>query len=245
LVLAIGLGSPAIAAPKTAAERQAAAKEARAKREQAAKDAAAKKQAEKDAAAAKAKADQEAADRAKSEKEAADKAAAAKAAAEKEAADKKAAEDKDKAEREEVKAALKGVGGDGVTLINKIHFAIKDVTHEQMMKSVPIARAYDAEYSALQAKHRALHEEAISNAYKTRTPIDLDAAEIVRGVRSRNEYRVEAKYFDRIGTEVLTPAQRVEWDAYRVRFEATFQLAFTGADTTVLEKLTPLCVQVV
>jgi hypothetical protein len=245
LALAIGLGSPALAAPKTAAERQAAAKEAKAKREQAAKDAAARRQAERDAAI-KAKAEQEAAAaREKAEKEAAAKAAAEKEAAEKEAAAKKAAEEKDKAEREAVKAALKGVGTDGVVLINKLHFAVKDITHEQMLKAVPIARVYDAEISALQSKHRDAHQEMLSESLRTRTKIDLDADRVVRGSRTRTEHRVEAKYFDQVGNEVLTPAQRDAWDAYRLHFVSAFQLAFTGATEEEAKKLAPLCLEVV
>src|SRR5262245_40708162 len=126
----------------------------------------------------------------------------------------------------------------------KLEFAVKDLTPKQRQKALPITAEYGPLYEAMEAKDRAEHEAIISNARNTGTSIDLKADNVRMAVRDRAKNRLEAKYFDRIGAEALTPAQRIKWDAYRLQFASTFQLSFTGMDQEQLKKLEPLAVQV-
>jgi hypothetical protein len=128
--------------------------------------------------------------------------------------------------------------------LKKLEFAVKDLTPQQRQKALPIIAEYGPLYEALEAKHRAEHEAIISNARNTGTTIDMKADNVRMAVRDRESNRLEAKYFDRIGAEALTPAQRIKWDAYRLQFAATFQLSFAGMDEDHLKKLEPLAVQV-
>ena len=128
--------------------------------------------------------------------------------------------------------------------IRKLEFAIKDLTPEQRAKSMAILAEFGPLYEAIERKQREEHEATLQHARQTRTPIDMKASQLRRDLRSRQMRQVEARYFDRIRDEVLTPDQKIKWDGYRLHLVAAFQLSMLGLTQDQNRELGPLAEQV-
>ena len=122
-----------------------------------------------------------------------------------------------------------------VGLVRKVEFAVKDLTPAQKKKLLDLAQKFDREIVPLEKAREEDHRASLRLALQTRTRIDSKAREIISGVQQRREERVQQKFADLIGNDVLTPAQRPAWEAYRLHFLTTFHLAFAGATKEQLE----------
>ncbi len=127
----------------------------------------------------------------------------------------------------------------------RLQFAIKDLSPEQKKRSIPILQQLDAKYGPLERAKDAEHQARLDHARKTLTPVDMKFADQRSNLWWRRLHRVEKRYEDRLRDEVLTEKQRPVWEAYRLHFASSFQLAFTGIGTEGAKKLAPICEQVV
>ena len=130
-------------------------------------------------------------------------------------------------------------------LVRQVEFAVKDLTEEQKKKLEVLAVKYDGEIVPLERKREEDHRASMRRALETGTPIDLKAREVISGVQKRKEERVEQKYVDLVDQQVLTPAQRPLWEAYRLHFLSTFHLGLAGATRDQLVQAGELAKKVV
>ena len=130
-------------------------------------------------------------------------------------------------------------------LIRQVKFAVKDLSPDQEKKLTGLAEKYDAEIVPLERAREDDHRASLRQALETRTRIDSKAREIISGVQKRKEERVEQKYVDLVGKQVLTPAQRPLWEAYRLHFLCTFHLGLAGATRDQLVEAGELAKKVV
>ena len=76
-------------------------------------------------------------------------------------------------------------------------------------------------------------------------PLSRDEQRIHDGLYYRATARLEYKYLDLIDSQILKPAQRPVWEAYRTYFDAAFRLGFVDISNEQGEQVRALSPKVV